>query len=174
MFSTIRCIRHTMIAGVALFMLGGNLSHAGALPKPEGRVVLTVSGNIANTNDGDVAKLDLKMIQTLPGRTIRTSTPWTEGIAEFEGVDAAALVEYVGMSGNTAKVTALNDYSVTMDVSDLRDEGAILAYRLNGKILSIREKGPLWIIFPFDSDKRYSTDAFWSKAVWQIRDIVVD
>ena len=171
---TITCIRRAMIAGIALIVLAGNLSHAGALPKPEGRVVLTVSGKIQNTNDGDTAKLDLKMIQALPGKTIRTSTPWTEGVTEFEGVDAAALVEYVGMTGKTAKVTALNDYSVTMDVSDLSDEGAILAYRLNGKILSIREKGPLWIIFPFDADKRYSTDAFWSKAVWQIRDIVVD
>lgn len=146
---------------------------AGELPAPEGRVVLKITGAIANTTDGKAAHFDIAMLKAMSRATISTSTPWTQGVVDFAGVPLKELMSVVEVKGSQAKVTALNDYSVTMTIADLVDTGAILAYEIGGKALSIREKGPLWIIFPFDSNERYQTDAYWSKSVWQVRDMAI-
>lgn len=144
---------------------------AADMPAPKGRVVLSITGAVANTTDGAAARFDMAALKAMPRKTINTSTPWTQGVVEFAGVSFNDLMSAVGVKGETVKVTALNDYSVTMTVADLVENNAILAYELGGKALSVREKGPLWIIFPFDSDERYRNDAYWSKAVWQVRDM---
>ena len=146
---------------------------AGELPAPKGRVVLKVAGEVTNTTDGKAASFDMATLKALPKTTISTSTPWTQGVVTFAGVSFGELMSTVGAKGSEVKVTVLNDYSVTMTVADLVGTDAILAYELDGKALSIREKGPLWITFPFDSDERYRTDAYWSKSVWQVRDMEV-
>jgi hypothetical protein len=157
-------------AALALAWLAGTAT-ATELPQPEGRVVLTVTGAIERTTDGLAARFDMAMLKTLPRKTIRTSTPWTQGVTEFTGVVASALMDRIGARSGAVTVTALNDYAVEMTVADLVDTGAILAYEVGGKALSVREKGPLWIIFPFDSDKAFQTDTWWSKSVWQVRDM---
>lgn len=161
------------IIALVLTWFGGSVQ-AGDLPAPEGRVVLKITGAVANTTDGKAASFDMAILKAMPRATISTSTPWTQGVVEFAGVPLKELMSAVGVKGSQAKVTALNDYSVTMTVADLVDTGAILAYEIGGKALSVREKGPLWIIFPFDSDERYQTDAYWSKSVWQVRVMAIN
>jgi hypothetical protein len=47
--------------------------------------------------------------------------------------------------------------------------GAILAYRMNGAELSVRDKGPLWIMFPFDDKPELKSELIYSQSVWQLR-----
>lgn len=143
------------------------------LPLPEGRVVLEVSGAIDNTNRDDKAAFDLAQLKSLPSATITTSTPWTDGVVTFIGVPVDRLLQVVGAHGDGLSVTALNDYTATMSATQLIEAGAILAYEMDGKQLSIRDKGPLWVIFPFDDNEAYQTDAYWANAVWQVKSMTV-
>lgn len=51
-------------------------ARAGTLPAPTDKKILTISGKIANTNDGDSAVYDRPMLEALGTSTIETSTPW--------------------------------------------------------------------------------------------------
>ena len=144
------------------------------LPAPKGRVVLEVSGAINKHTNDAVAQFDLNQLKAQPVVEITTSTPWTDGVVKFAGVSVAHLLKHVEAQGDTLHVTALNDYTATMPAQQLIEAGAILAYDMNGKRLSVRDKGPLWVIFPFDANEAYQTDAYWSMAVWQVKSISIE
>lgn len=138
------------------------------LPAPIGDVILTVSGAISTTNVGDTAIFDLEMLKALDTTTIVTTTIWTEGEQVFQGVALDVLMDRMGVDDGTLKATAINDYSVEIPVSDALPGGPILAYLLNGDQMSIRDKGPLWVIYPFDANTDYRSEVIYSRSIWQL------
>lgn len=143
------------------------------LPAPDGEVLLTVSGDIAATNGDGVARFDRAMLKALPAVTIRTSTIWTEGVHDFTGVPLVALLDRLGVDTGTLSATAINDYAVDVPVSDAVEDGPIVAYEMDGTPMSVRNKGPLWIVYPYDSNLAYQTEVIYSRSVWQMDRIVV-
>jgi hypothetical protein len=153
-----------------LFLFAGSAA-ADTLPKPAGSVMLEVTGAIANHNDGDKAAFDLAMLEGMGVTRIVTSTAWTEGTPAFEGVLLSKLIERVGATGKVAVTIALNDYKVEIPVSDFAKYPVILAYRMNGELLKIRDKGPLWIVYPQDGYPELKTKETQAKWVWQVKEI---
>ncbi len=139
-----------------------------ALDTPSGDVILTVSGTIDATNVDDTAQFDLEMLRALPATSISTSTIWTEGVLMFTGVPLASLLETLGSSGSTLRASAINDYTIELPIDSLEADTPILAYEMNGEPMHRRDKGPLWILYPFDSDAKYRTAQIYSRAVWQL------
>ena len=105
----------------------------------------------------------------MPSVKFRTATPWTDEPADFEGVLIKDLLEAVSWKGKSLKAAALNDYIVDLDADTLVSGGAILAYRVNGVDISVRNKGPLWIMFPFDDRPELKNEAVYIQSVWQLR-----
>lgn len=155
---------------LALGLLAG-AAHAANLPKPQGTVLLEVTGTVATTNADGKAIFDLAMLEGIGGTVIETSTAWTEGKSRFEGVLLSKLIESVGATGKTAITIAINDYKVEIPVSDFAKYPVILAYRMNGELLKIRDKGPLWIIYPQDQHPELKTKETQAKWVWQVKEI---
>jgi len=149
------------------------LAVAEPLPPPSGPVILTIEGAISITNHGDVAQFDREMLERLPQRLIRTHTPWTDGANDFEGPLGKAVLEAVGAHGQMLEVTALNDYSATVPVADFFSHDVILAMKMNGEYMRVRDKGPLFIVYPFDSDSELTSDLIHYRSVWQIKHILV-
>lgn len=143
------------------------------LATPTGTVMLTVSGDIAVTNAGDTAQFDREMLEALPARTIETTTIWTEGPQIFTGVPLAALLDVVAADEVTIHATAINDYAVDIPFEDWSGEGPMLAYARNGAPMSVRDKGPLWIVYPYDSDAEYRSEVIYSRSIWQLDRIIV-
>ncbi len=160
------------IFAAALFTLQSAAS-AASLPKPEGEPILAISGNIANTNDGDVALLDREMLESLGSAKIRTQTPWYEQPVEFEGVPMKALMDYVGAKGTDVTATALNDYQSTVPMTDFEQYGVILAMKRDGQTMPVRDKGPLWLVYPYDSNPDLNTDKYYSRSAWQVKELNV-
>ena len=156
-----------------LAILATGPAAAEPLPPPTGEVLLTISGAIANTTDGAVAALDLAALKALPETTFRTGTIWTEGTIAFTGVELADLLAHVGATGTMLRAIALNDYKIEIPVSDAVDGGPIIAYLSDGEPMSVRDKGPLWIIYPYDSDAAYRAEVIYSRSVWQLDRIEV-
>lgn len=146
---------------------------AASLPKPSGAVVLTVEGNITKTNAEGRAEFDLAMIDALPQRVTVTETPWHEGTQTFSGPLAAALLDAVGAQGTLVTVQAINDYSAEIPVDDLIANPVILASRMNGETLSIRDRGPLFVIYPFDEMPSLYNEVYFGRSVWQVVSITV-
>lgn len=156
----------------ALFLWVGTAS-ASDLPMPEGEVLLTVSGNIATANDGDRALFDLPMLQGMGATRISTSTIWTDGVQSFTGVPLSILLDDLGVTGGTLRATAINDYTVEIPVDAVGKDFPILAYARNGEPMSIRDKGPLWVIYPYDLGAEYRTETIYSRSIWQLHRIEV-
>lgn len=105
---------------------------------------------------------------------IRTSTPWNEGVPEFEGVPMQRILDEAGVTGTTATVTALNDYSVDIPVSDFAQYGVILAIKRDGEYMPVSDQGPFFVIYPFDSDPALQAQPYHGRAVWQVKEILVE
>ncbi len=138
------------------------------LATPTGEVVLTISGNNAQTGPDGAAQFDMEMLKAMPQRSFETSTIWTEGETSFLGVPLYALLEQIGAEGATIRATAINDYAVEIPVASISAQDPIVAYEMDGVAMSRRQKGPLWIVYPYDSDTKYQTEVIYSRSIWQL------
>jgi hypothetical protein len=159
--------------GVAL-VFAACTAIAGALPAPQERSILEVTGKIANTNAGNRAQFDLPMLEKIGITKVTTSTAWTEGKPVFEGVLVRDLLNAVGASGDKITVVALNDYKVDVPVSDFKNFPVILAYRMDGQALRVKDKGPLWIVYPADDYPELNNKQTQNKWVWQVKEIQIN
>ncbi|KJE34133.1 hypothetical protein UF64_17140 [Thalassospira sp. HJ] len=126
--------------------------------------------SMTNTN-GETVRVSMKELMDLQATEINTSTQWTDGVQKFRGVAFDLLLDTYGLEADTVRVSALNDYNVMVPADVLRNDGAILAYQLNDAEMSVREKGPFWVIFPYDADDRFNTDTYWAYSVWQVKSV---
>ena len=155
----------------AAWLLTGALP-ARALEAPAGKVVLTISGALGRTNDNGAASFDLALLQTLPQHSFTTRTPWYPQPRKFSGVLVAELLAAVGAaSTGTVRALALNDYRVEMPAAELVRHGALVAHLLDDQPMTVREKGPLVIIFPFDDRPELRSAVHYSRAIWQLRSL---
>ncbi len=139
-----------------------------ALPAPEGDVILSVTGKLSRTNDDGAARLDIAMLEAMPATEIRTQTIWTKGVQSFTGVELRILIEDLGIDAETLGASAINDYRVDIPVHDAVEGGPIVAYKMNGDYMSRRGKGPLWIVYPYDSNIEYRKETIYNRSIWQL------
>jgi hypothetical protein len=141
------------------------------------RPLLTVTGaRLGPPAQGGRIEFDLPALQKLAQRTIVTATPWYSGASEFTGpllrdVLAAAGAGAATDSSGTLRCTALNDYRVEIPFDDTRRYDVVVAHLLNGKPMSVREKGPLFVIYPFDEQSQLRTSTYYNRCIWQLKAI---
>ncbi len=144
-------------------------SLADGLSDPSGPVVLTVSGQIDHTNAPGEARFDRAMLEALGVETVVTHTAWTTGPQTFEGVPVKAVLEAVGAEGTTAHCVALNDYTVDVPLSEFSEYPALMALKMNGSYIRVRDKGPVWIVFPVDDFPELDRPEIWRHWIWQLK-----
>jgi hypothetical protein len=142
------------------------------LPTAKGDIILTVSWN-GSDQAGGMAELDLEVLSTLGTKILVTETIWTDGPQEFEGVELTTLTDALGISTGTLKAIAHNDYAVEIPLSDVTTKGALIAFKRNGDTMHLREKGPIWIVFPYDHDAMYRSEVVHSRSIWQLARIEI-
>ncbi|PZX11348.1 hypothetical protein LX81_03939 [Palleronia aestuarii] len=159
---------------LGLTVLLPNAVAADALARPTGPVVLTISGDIEKTNAEGAAEFDLEMLEALPGRETVIDTPWYSGTKTFSGPLISAVLDAVGAGEGALKVIALNDYTAEIPRDDVDEYPVILATRIDGERMSVREKGPSFVIYPFDVDRDLYSEVIFGRSVWQVAAIEVD
>ena len=143
------------------------------LPTPTGPVILTVTGNIEITNGERGAEFDREMLYALGLTEIETTTAWTDGPQLFEGVLLRSVLERVGASGTTITGTALNDYAASFPIEEADLYDVLLAAIMNGVEMQLRDRGPLWIVYPRDDHPALQEPQYNDRWVWQLREISV-
>ncbi|MDD2179138.1 molybdopterin-dependent oxidoreductase [Acidovorax sp. D2M1] len=143
-------------------------STAQALEPPTGPVVLTIDGAITQTNRGAQAQFDMKMLEKLPQHSFSTQTPWYPSAVTFTGPLLRDVLAAVGAKGTKITAVALNDYKTEIPADDATRHDVIVARLMNNRPMPIREKGPLFIVFPFDAKAELRSELYYNRAAWQL------
>ena len=116
---------------------------------------------------------DMAMLERMPQRDVVTRTPWYEGARKFTGPLLRDVLKAGGAKGKTLKAIALNDYSVDIPFDDAFKFDVVLARLLDGKPMAVRDKGPLFIIYPFDDRTDLRTPQYFARCAWQLRTLEI-
>ena len=140
---------------------------------PQDAPMLTVSGRIGQRNQGAAAVFDRRMLEDLGTASFTTTTPWYEGPVRFDGVPMQHLMRAVGAVGETVTAIALNDYSTDIPVADFARFGVLLAMMRDGRPMRPNDKGPLFIVYPYDSNPELKARQYYSRSAWSVAQLIV-
>jgi len=149
-----------------------NTAHA--IPAPQGEPILWISGKISHSNSASGIEMDEAMLQALDSGTIHTNNHVIEQVTEYSGPTLISLLEYVGATGTQVKVRAWDEYFATIPIADIKAYQVLLATHESGERMTIDDKGPFFIVFPFSDNPELKNDYYYSLSVWQIKEIVVE
>lgn len=145
-----------------------------ALTAASGKVILTVSGQVAATNSPAGAEFDKAMLEGLPQQTFTTKTPWDKDPVTFKGPLLRDVLAAAKATGRQIKALALNDYQTAIPLDDANAYGMIVAMEINGQAISVRTKGPLFIVYPFDAKPELQSTLYYERSAWQLRHLRVE
>ncbi|MFC7420811.1 molybdopterin-dependent oxidoreductase [Iodobacter arcticus] len=131
-------------------------------------IILTVSGKAGLA---PVIKLNDVSFAKIPHISMTVMTPWYPTPQKFEGPLLRDVLKLAGINDGNIKLIALNDYAISIPVSDALQYDVILARKLNGKIMSVRDKGPLFLIYPFHQHKELISTQYFRRCSWQLNSI---
>ncbi|GAL17975.1 hypothetical protein JCM19235_6528 [Vibrio maritimus] len=111
-------------------------------------------------------------LSSMPQATINTELPWLNGENQFTGVK----LEDLFAQSNTPlpeliTFIALNDYKVSIRLEDIKQYQPIIANRKNGERMSIRDKGPYWVIFPLSQYPEIDNTDYHAMMIWQLKEV---
>ena len=136
-----------------------------AKPAPPAPVVLSITDAAKGTS----VHFDMAALEHLPQVSFTTRTPWYEKPTQFTGPLLRDVLAAAQVQGQTLVAVALNDYKVDMPLDDTVRRGAIVAVRVNGQPMAVRDKGPLFVVFPFDTSADLHTERYYNRSIWQLR-----
>jgi len=158
------------MAGFVAATLCGAPALVQATPSAQAPIVI-VDGKTATGAPISFTREDLEAMGVTK---VVTHTPWHDGEVIFEGVLARDLMNNVGAKGDHVSIFALDNYSVSVPITDFAAHGAIFAYNVNGKPMGVEDKGPLFLVFPFDAEPTLANETYYSRSIWQIARITVE
>lgn len=167
------CVRRRLVLSLPFFLAAGPALAGPPLPALTGPVLLTVTGLDKATFPQGQVELDQGRLESIGLHALETSSIWTEGVHRYEGVLLQNLLQALQADATTLRLHALNDYQVEMPAGEATSEAPLLSFRVDGELLSVRDKGPIWLIYPFDDHVDYRTDTIFARSVWQLDRIEV-
>lgn len=146
---------------------------AWSLAPSSGRPLLTLHGKVRHANRESEADFDTALLASLPQHRIRTRTPWHQGEPLFAGPLLREVLKAAGAEGQTLRMSALNDYRVDMPADEAQRFDIIVATQLDGREMTVRDKGPLFVMYPFDRHPELRNAVNFSRCIWQLRRIEI-
>lgn len=139
------------------------------IPQPAGNLeqVLIVQSD-PNSNCGAKEFIfSEKQLEELPQKTFKTKHTWSNIAQEFSGPLLADVLKLVCANVRDIYMRSLDQYSVMVNFQTAEKYQPILALKINGQSLTIREKGPVWLMVDTDGYK-IPTRALDNMLVWQL------
>ena len=114
-------------------------------------------------------QLDMAALNKLPQHSFKTNSPWTREPHTYSGPLMRDVLALAGAQGaTTIKAVALNDYQISIPVEDAMKHPLIVANLIDGKAIPVRERGPLFVIYPFDSSAELKSQRYYERSIWQL------
>ena len=135
-------------------------------PVTSDRVILTVRGGEKET------AYSLAQVEAIGLKGLKTSTFWPEDYGEYNGVLLRDFLRHAGIDkASQIRVTALDDYTALIPREDWQKWDVLLATRHERKVLPVRKKGPLRIIYPKDIGGEIAASDMRIRWIWAITTI---
>ena len=149
----------------AWFLLSPAAGMATELATPGGPVVLTVTGNITQTNRGPfndfedaflkhherrfqkAAAFDLAMLEGLGMHDVVIEYDAWPKSYRFQGPWLKDVLTAVGAVGRKVTILALDGFAQEISKQDLEAYDWIVAIKRDGRFLDIGRHGPLWVVY---------------------------
>lgn len=116
-------------------------------------------------------ELDRDALALLPQTEFTTHTIWTEGPQRFTGVSLATLLARYEIDAERLDLVAVNDYTVTLPADEIGPVYPVIAHSRNGAPMSLRDKGPYWLVYDYDSDPAFQRETVYMRSIWQLERI---
>jgi hypothetical protein len=134
--------------------------------------VLTVSGRLKGP-PGTPVVYSMRMLEAMPQISVPAKTPWFNESHTFTGPLLRDVLARCGAQGDTLRLKALNDFRADMPMADALQHDVVLARLKDGKPMTVREKGPLFVMYPFNAKPELRSTVYYTRSVWQLRWIEV-
>ena len=157
----------TRIARAALLVaLCLGLAQSAAPAEADDAVKLGVTTSATNA-----VELSVDELRALGDTSFATATPWTKGTQNFEGITGAQIVAAMQAKGEKLEAKSVlavanNDYSIVIPFEVFNQPTTLIAFAQNGAAMPVRDKGPFWIVFPYDQDSTFLSSSYQSYSIW--------
>ncbi len=145
-----------ILVGAFVWALAGNVSAA--------QTVLTLENPSKNIR----IELSREDLLAMPQVTVKTGNEFVDGVAEFSGPLARDVISLLGGGFDVADFYAVNDYSIPIPVADFENYDVVMALFMNGKRFSLRDKGPIWLIYPMTGNPELQDKIYNDRLIWQL------
>jgi len=123
-----------------------------------------ISSGAAETLD-----LTIDQLAELPQTSFATETEFTDGMVTFSGPLVRDVLKQLHLDElETVRFVAANDYYVDVPTSDFTRFPVILALEADGKRLSRRDKGPIWLMYPISDYAGLRDPVYLRRLIWQV------
>ncbi len=124
--------------------------------------------------DGTVQEVTYQDFETIGMKTATTTlVGQQDGDHVIRGPLARDVLAHFAVEGREANIVALDNYEQTIPISDFSQYDVIFATEVDGKRLSVRERGPSWIMYPLKSHPELKNPIYEARSVWQVKEIRV-
>ncbi|WP_022942330.1 molybdopterin-binding oxidoreductase [Psychromonas hadalis] len=110
----------------------------------------------------------LKQLQKLPQHEIKITIPWTDEEHIYKGPYLEDVFSSAGIEGRWLTLYALDHYQVSFNYQRIKKYNPILGLQIDGELLTIRSKGPIWLILPVNEYKELEAAVYNDYMVWQL------
>ena len=135
--------------------------------------VLTVT--ISNAEgETSIVEYSADQLLSLESTEIVTTNDYVDHEATFTGPRISTLLAAAKIGTDSMiRATALNDYSVEIPAEDILDYDVIIAVLMDGEPMSVRDKGPYWVIYPMNENPELKEAQYNDRLIWQLASIEV-
>lgn len=153
--SVARACRLILLVGVLAFPLGD--------ARAETALELVGAGRT------ETRELSLEDLAALPQVVVRTENEFSDGLVAYRGPLVRDVLAELGLGRlRMVRFVAVNDYYVDIPTRDFTEFDAILAIEADGKPLSRRDKGPLWLMYPISDHAALRDPVYLRRLIWQV------
>ena len=140
-------------------------------PAFTGKPAFTIRGEGIDDRFADGLALDIATLERLRVVEAVIEDPWEKRSITYRGVLMSDLVRAVAPDGATAmRLTALDDYEVTLPMEDLLAGDALLATSADGERLAVEDGGPTRVVFLPQSVAGRNQDLW----IWSVAEMVAE
>lgn len=79
-----------------------------------------------------------------------------------------------GVTGTKITARALDGYELDIPMEDVQNFDVLAATEVDGKPLSVRDRGPAWIVYPTVDHPELKDALYEARSVWQIKELIVE
>jgi len=121
-----------------------------------------------------VASYGMAFLKSLPQRSFTTQTPWYKNPVTFTGPLLRDVLAAAKVQGALMYAVAVDEYRAQIPFSDCLQFDMILAHQIDGQALTPKNKGPLFVVYPYDSKPELQSIRYYERSIWQLKSLRVE